>query len=330
MKETKVLFLDQAEVARLLNYPDVVASVEKVFLSDGNGMLFVPESEHIHIGERNLLFPMASCLYDLGIAGVKWTNFYPQSPVGLPPCWGHILILSHIEDGLPYAILDATSITAYRTAGGHAVAAARRLAKPDSRVLSILGCGTQGLSAIRSFVQFFPLEEIRILTGQHSLERVRPLLQKELSIPVDFVSTPQELMDGADILVTASTSQSPVILAEHIPAGCFVAAMYAFNDLDSHFAAAADKWVIGQHSSDRREILHLPKFSGLLDEQDIYASLGEIMTGKKPGRTSARERILFTHMGMGALDIAIADDLVHKARQSGRGLELLLNRQDTP
>ena len=54
------------------------------------------------------------------------------------------------------------------------------------------------------------------------------------------------------------------------------------------------------------------------------------MTGKNPGRTSAHERILFTHMGMGALDIAIADDLVHKARQSGRGLELLLNRQDTP
>lgn len=323
---TEVLFLSKQDVDRLLTYPDTVNAVERAFLSDGNGQMCVPKKGFIHTGEKSLLFPMAACLYDLGVAGVKWTNFYPQSPKGLPTCWSHVLVLSRIEDGQPFAILDATSITSYRTAGGHAVVAARHLAKPDSKVLGIMGCGVQGMSAIRSFTQHFDLEKIKIFTSKRSEEACRPVLEKEISVPVQFCDTPAEMARDCDIIVTATTSPTPLLTADMVPPGCLVTAMYAFRDLDPALSRLADKWVLGQRDSDTEEILEAPFYeAGQLNEHDVYASLGEIVSGKKPGRENAQERIVFTHMGMGSLDIAVADSLVKKALELGYGQRLKLN-----
>ncbi len=322
---TEVLFLNKQDVDALLTYPDTVSAVERAFLSDGNGQMLVPKKGFIRIGENSLLFPMAACLYDLGVAGVKWTNFYPNSPKGLPTCYSHVLILSHVEDGQPFAILDATSITSYRTAGGHAVVAAKYLAKKDSKVLGILGCGVQGMSAIRSFTRHFGLDQIRIFTSKRSEAASRPLLEAELSIPFLYASSPEEMAQECDIIVSATTSPQPLLTADMVPPGCLVAAMYAFRDVSPALSRLADKWVIGQWDSDTEEILEAPFYHGSLKRENVYASLGEIVSGRKAGRESSRERIVFTHMGMGSLDIAVAACLVEKARKTGRGQLLKLN-----
>jgi len=322
---TDVLFLDRGTTEKLLSYPLVWKAVERVFASDGNGAMFAPRKEFIQVGERSQLFPMSACLYDLGVAGVKWTNFYPLNPSGYPTCWSHILILSYLEDGRPYAILDATGITNYRTAGGHAVIASKYLANPAPRVLGVAGCGAQGLSAVRGFSRMYDLAEIRIFTGRRSRERCGAMLEKEIPVPIRFVDSGREMAEGCDIIVTATTAPKPVLLAEDIPKGCFVAGMNSFIDLDPRFSTEADKWVLGQRDTDREEILEDPLLAGRLREEDVCASLGEIVCGRKAGRENPEERIVFTHMGMASLDISVADELVRLAVKNHMGQWLRLN-----
>lgn len=322
--KTEVLFLNKEEVDRLITYPETVAAVERAFRSDGMGQMRVPDKEIMPMGGENALFAMAGCLYDLGVAGVKWTNFYPQNPKGYPPCWAHVLVLSHVEDGRPYAILDATSITNYRTAGGHAVAAAKYLANPHPRTLGVMGCGAQGMAAVRSFSQQFDLEQIRVYSSPRSAERARPVLERECPVPVYWAGTPEEMAEGCDIIVTATTSEHPLLMADMVPPGCLVAAMYSFHDVDPALSRLADKWVLGHRASDLGEIRQEKELREQLDPAAVYAALGEVVCGQKPGREHREERIVYSHMGMATLDIAVADALVEKARAQGVGRMLRL------
>lgn len=323
----EILYLNKQDVDSLCTYPDVVAAVEEAFYADGMGQMIVPSKEVMRVGaERaNCIFAMPGCLENLETAGVKWTTFYPKQPESYPTIWAHILILSHIHNGIPYAILDATTITNMRTSGGHAVVAAKYLAKKNAKVLSILGCGAQGCSAIHSFDENFTLERIKVYDSYApSIERCREEMAGKLRAKLEFVDSPQALTEECDILLSATTCRTPLIQAEWIPAGCLVDAMFAFNDIDPQISRLADKWVVGNRASDKIEILDHPHFGHLLSGDDIYASLGEIVCGKLPGRENDQERIVFSHMGMGTLDIAVGTRLVKKAQALGIGQTLRL------
>lgn len=322
---TQILFLNKQDVDSLLTPEDVSAAVEAVFRADGLGQVLAPIKELMPAGGHNALFAMPGLLRNAGVAGVKWTNFYPEQPQGLPPCWGHLLVLSHLDDGQPFAILDATTITAQRTAGGHTVVAARYLANPGARTLGVLGCGVQGQAAIQAFDRQFALERILVHTRTASrFAAFRAQVQDSLRARLQYAPNPKVLAEQSEILVTASTSHTPVIRAEWVPQGAFVGGVFSFYDLDSSLAAQADKWVLGHRISDRDEILENPDFAGQLDPERVYGTLGEIVCGRLPGRENPRERIVFTHMGMGALDIAIGNRVVEKARARGIGRTLQL------
>lgn len=324
--EVNILFLDKKTVDSLLDFPMVVKAVEETFLADGHGRLTVEPVEPMPVGEKGGLLAMPSYLPDLGVAGVKWLGYFRRE-VGssLPASWGNILILNHDETGLPFAILDCTSITAYRTAGGHAVAGAKQLAKKNSRVLGVLGSGAQGYAGIRSFDQAFDLSLIKVYARtKASREECQRALAPELRATLQAVDTPEELVRDADILLTASSSREIVIKAEWIPAGCTVTAVSAFGDLDPAFSKSADQWFIGQSKADGAHIVHSPRYAGQLDEADVKGTLGELLTGKVPGRTNEEERILFSHMGMGALDVAVGKVVYERAVAGGLGLRLRL------
>ena len=172
----------------------------------------------------------------------------------------------------------------------------------------------QGRSAIRSFDRLFDLSRILVHTRtREKFEAFRPQAQDGLRARLDYAPTPKALAEQSEILITATTSHTPVIRAEWVPQGAFVGGVYSFYDLDSTLSAQADKWVLGHRRSDGDEILDNPDFAGKLSAGDVYGTLGEIVCGKLPGRESPDERIVFTHMGMGALDIAIGNRIVEKA-----------------
>lgn len=325
--KVEVLFLSKQDVESIVTYKDVVAAVEEAFRADGNGQMLVPYKEIMRVGpdKANCIFPMPGYLENLNTVGVKWTNFYPKQPDNFPTIWAHLLILSHMHNGMPYAIMDATTITNMRTSGGHAVVAAKYLAKKDSKNLSVLGCGAQGKSAILSFDQNFDLEVIRAYeVSEKARETCKREMEGKLRARLEFVDTPRELTQEVDILLSATTCREPLIQADWIPPGCLVDAMFAFNDIDPAISHVADKWVVGNRDSDKIEILDHKTFGHLLDPKDVYATLGEVVCGKKAARENDEERIVFTHMGMGTLDIAVGKFLADKAKAMGVGQTLRL------
>lgn len=327
-RKTELLFLNKADVESIITYEDVVVAVRKAFEADGNGQMIVPSKDVMMIGEeakKNFIFAMPAYLGNIGVAGVKWTNFYPFQKEDIPPIWAHILVLSQGENGQPYAIMDATTITNMRTSGGHAVVAAQALAKKSSKTLSILGCGAQGCAALQSFDKHFELETIKIYDIKPEvMENVQKKFQPQTRAKIVPVASPQNLTQGCDILLSATTCRQPLIKTSWIEKGCFVDAMFAFNDLEPNLTSAADKWVLGHRESDRIEILEHRNFGHLLNAKDVYASLGEILTGKKPGRESDDEIIVYSHMGMGSLDISVGNRLYEIAREKGIGQKLQL------
>lgn len=325
--QVDVLFLSRQEVESLLTYADVVRAVEDAFRADGSNRMLVPSKEVMRVGpdRANCIFAMPGCLESLNASGVKWTNFYPAQPDGYPTIWAHVLVLSRMDNGMPYAILDATAITNMRTAGGHAVVAAKHLARKGAKTLGVLGCGAQGRCAVRSFDEHFDLERIIVCSATPAkLEQYVRETEGTLRARLEIAQSPRDLAERSDILLTATTCRTPLIRAEWLPEGCLVDAMFAFNDIEPHISRFCDKWVVGHRESDRIEILEHPSFGHLLDPSDVYASLGEIVCGRVPGRENDRERIVFSHMGMGTLDITVGVHLVEKARRLGVGRTLRL------
>ena len=314
-------FLSKQDVDSLITYEDVVQAVEQVFLADGVGQLVVPRKEKMVLDEagKKVLLPMPGYIKTMDTAGMKWMSFYPDKKE-IPAIWGQLLILTNPDDGLPYAVMDATTITNMRTAGGHAVVAAKYLAKKDSRILSVIGCGAQGRSAIVSFDRNFDLDRIVVYDAfAASLERCRMETEGKLRAKLCFADSIEEAVSQADILVTATTSKTVLVKEEMVPAGCFCAAVYCFNDLDPELSHRADKWVLGHGLSDRVQVLENRNYGPLICGENVYAVLGEIVAGKKPGRAGDRERIVYTHMGMGPLDIAVGRRIYEKSVQQDAG-----------
>lgn len=323
----EVLFLSKQDVESILTYRDVVSAVEDAFRADGQGQMIVPSKEVMRVGpnKANCIFAMPGCLENLNTAGVKWTNFYPAQPEDYPTIWAHVLILSHEDNGMPYAILDATAITNMRTAGGHAVVAAKHLARKGAKTLGVLGCGAQGRSAVASFDENFDLERIVVCDANPAaLEDCARQMEGGLRAKLELTGDARAMAERSDILLTATTCRTPIIKAEWLPEGCLVDAMFAFNDIEPEISRYCDKWVLGNRGSDRIEILEHPNFGRLLNPDDVYATLGEVICGKAPGRESDKERIVFSHMGMGTLDIAVGVHLVEKAKRLGVGQTLRL------
>jgi len=321
----KILFLSKKEIDSIITYEDVIRAVEDVFVADGNNQLVMPAKDKMFLDDEktNILMPMPSFLKNINVAGMKWMRFFPKKPMGIPTLWGQLLILSDPVSGLPFAVMDATTITDMRTSGGHAVVAARYLAKKDSKVLSVLGCGAQGRAGIISFDKNFDLDYIKVYNRKStSIEECKRFTDGKLRAKLLFVGSPEELMEGTDILLSATTSRTPLVKSEWIPEGCLVNAMSSFYDVDPKITKYADKWVLGHRFGDKIQIVDNPAIKPNLSYDDVYASLGEIICNRVKGRENDKERIVFSHMGMGALDISVGKRIYDIAVERGIGKKI--------
>ena len=133
-------------------------------------------------------------------------------------------------------------------------------------------------------------------------------------------------MEGAPLVLVATSSKEVLVHADMIAPGATVLGISAFQDLDPALISRADKWVLGLLEEDRNNILSNPAMShGVpLSEEQVWAELPQIILGEKPGREREDEIILFSHMGMGAFDVACAYTVLERARQTGLGTAIQL------
>ena len=324
-----IRLITKEQVESLVTPVEVVDAVVDCFRALGEGKLVHPAKDPLWTNEArtNMLLAMPAYRRDIRVAGVKWVSMYEDQKPGVPSSWGNLLILNDGETGVPYAVMDATAITTMRTAGGHGVAAARYLARKDSKTLAVIGCGEEGQAGIRSFLDNFPgLEELRLC--DLNPERIREV-QARFGARARVVpcENARAAVEEADIVLLVTTSRKPLVKAEWLPRGCFVAGLYAFHDLDPEVSRRADKWVLGNRTSDIHFVIQDPLFADYgLKYEDVYADLGEIVAGRKPGRRRENEIILFSHMGMGSLDLAVGQLVYRRAVEQGIGTEFCMAR----
>jgi ornithine cyclodeaminase/alanine dehydrogenase len=219
--------------------------------------------------------------------------------------------------------MDCVWITAMRTAAATAVAA-RWLARPDSSVLGILGCGVQGQTNTEALNVLFPLE--RVMAYDVRPEVVRSFAREIASrfdlevVPVD---TPREAVSGCDLVVTAG----PILKVPHatIREGWFETGAFAsLVDFDSYWHPQALKEADKFCTDDVAQLEHYRQVGYFQDIPSVYADLGELVSGQRPGRETAQERIIACNLGLALDDMAVAPTVYQRAVKLGIGTQLPL------
>lgn len=317
-----IRILSKSQVDQLITPEDVVQAVEDTFREIGNGNVFHPVHAPMWMDNdrANMFLASPSYLKGSHSAAVKWVNLFSKQQPGLPSSYGNLLLLSNSENAMPYAIMEASTITTMRTAGGHGVVSAKYLAKKGSSVLAVIGCGEEAKAGIRSFLKAFPdLKQINIHSRrQESMDTIVDLFGDQISITC--YDNAKAAVETADIVLVTTTATTPVVMFDWLKKGAFVSGMYSFNDLDPSCTKRADKWYVGEKTVDSHNIVHFPPMLKYhLSDDDIYGDLAEVVTGKCPGRENDDEIIVFTHMGMGALDNAVGNIVYQRAVEQNIG-----------
>ena len=329
MKSEHILFLSARDVRELLSMGECIAAVERAFLLYGQGQTQPPAVLGLHVRDGG--FHIKAGVLPLGrkyFAAKVNANFPDnRARLALPTIQG-IIILCDAENGVPLAVVDSRDITSLRTGAATAVAA-KYLARPGSRTVTICGCGTQGRTQLAAVTRFFPLEEVFAYdkSPDRAADFARELgLQWNISIqPTDdlFAS-----LQASDICITCTTSQKAFISERDVRPGIFIAAVGADNPLKQEIhpsLLSLSKIVcdITEQCAVMGDLHHALK-AGIVKHAAVYAELGEIVAGKKPGRESEEEIIVFDSTGMALQDVAATATVYEKALREKAGTFLPL------
>ncbi len=231
------------------------------------------------------------------------------------------------ETGVPTAILDASAITAIRTAAVTAVAT-RALARPDAGVLAILGAGVQCRAHIEALAGLCAFGQIRVYSRSAAhAQSAAEWGAARVGVPVGVAGSAEQAVRGADVVVTATSSREPVLSREWLAAGAHVNAVGASQpsarELDTATVAAASMFCDSRESvlGEAGEFRLAVEQGAIAGERHIRAELGDVLAGMHPGRTDASELTLFRSLGIAVEDLAAARRAVDTAREFRLGIE---------
>ena len=243
---------------------------------------------------------MAAVMPQQKIAGAKvYTTINGQ--------FSFVIVLFSSEDGRPLASAEANAITRLRTAAC-SVLAARQLARADAKRLSVFGAGVQGRAHAAQFAAAYALEDIRICDPYAPADAAQSI-ENECGVPVRMVAA-GEMLAGADIVVTASRSATPLFPGSALPQGCFVAAIGSSlphtRELDDVALARASRIVVDWGPQTRREAGDLVLAGAGTDVDAKLVELADLLDGRAPGRTDDEEITLYKAVGVALQDVALA------------------------
>ena len=295
--------LDEAAVGRLLRVEEVVPAMERALADFSSGSVVQPVRTMLPVVEHGGFLGLMPA-YTGSALGTKLVAFYPRN-TDVPTHHATILLFKP-ETGEPLVSMDGRLITEVRTAAVSAVAT-DRLAKADASVLAIIGSGVQARSHREALRLVRDFREVRVWSPR----RAAAFAQEH---GVDAAASAEEAVRGADVVVTATTSPTPVLFGEWLSPGAHVNAVGAprpgWRELDDGALGRAKVYV------DSREAAQ--KESGdVIAAGKAFAELGEVVSGTRPGRQSDEEVTLFKSLGLAVEDVATAELVYRKALSGG-------------
>ena len=328
MKPDGTLILKRSEVASLLSLGECIEAVEEAFRLNEGGQSLPPGVLETLTGGGGFHIKAGGLKLAAGTYYAAKVNAnFPQntSKWGLPTIQG-VIALYDGESGYPLALLDSIEITSLRTGAATAVAA-KYLARTDSKVVTVAGCGVQGRIQLKSLAHMLRLEKVYTYDQNEALSgRFAGEMSAELGMGVRPVTDLAGALEESDVCVTCTPSRQPFLMREHVRAGTFVAAVGADNPLKQELdpALLASNKVVVDVLEQCATIgdLHHAIAAGVMGKSDVYAELGAIVAGRTPGRTSAEEIIIFDSTGTALQDVAAASVVYQKALRAGSGFWL--------
>ena len=324
METNQLLYLSRADVEEVgLEMATIIELLGDAFREKGAGRVEMPPKPGIHTQPDAFIHAMPAYIPALHSAGIKWVSGYPENQKrGLPYING-LLILNDDETGLPYAVMDCTWITAYRTAGASALSA-KYLARPESEVVGILACGVQGRTNLEALAVLFPVKRVYAydIVPEVQQQYIEEMSAK-LGLEIVGVDNPKQAVVESDLVITSGPileQPEPAIEQGWLQPGAFASAV----DFDSYWQPAAMAQMDKISTDDHDQFFYYRSVGYFQSTPDPYADLGELAAGLKPGREGENERTLAINLGLAIDDMAVAPEIFRRAKERGIGTWLPL------
>ena len=325
-----LLILSRNEVARLMDYAGYVDAVEAAFRAAIDGRAVAPPAAAIHLPEGSFHAKGAALLGNTATVAIKLNGNFPNNRAisGLPTVQG-VIYLADAGNGRPLAVMDSIEVTINRT-GAATTLAARHFARPDAKVATICGAGVQGRIQARAISAALNLERLHVwdIRPEAALALAREL-SRDIGIEVHAAETPAAATCESDVIVTCTSSRQAFLTSELVRPGTFIAAVGADNsdkqEIDPRLYAASLAVVDSLEQAAEIGDLHHALAAGAVETSHVHATLGEVLAGRRPGRSDAEAITLFDSTGMGLQDVAAAAEIYRRACAAGVGTRLTIS-----
>ena len=332
MKDIEFLYLNQQDVISTgVDMAVAIESVEDAFRHFVAGKTILPYKTVVDLGEIERGRGNAMPGYvggDYEALGIKWIAGFPQNPRkhGLPRATG-FFILNDSWTGVPLSIMDCTWLSALRT-GAVTGAGAKILARQDSESVAIIGAGVQGRTQLEALLVALPsIRTVRAFDiNTETSRRFAKDMAATYEIDVKAVDSAEEAVVGADIIVTVTVANEPIVKDAWLKPGSFFSAVGSYQEEEFEAVVNSDLIVV----DDTETVVHrgTPIVALMLADKMIERArvldLGPMITGDVPGRTNDEQRVFFSPIGMGIHDICLCHKVYEAAKAKGIGTPLKL------
>jgi alanine dehydrogenase len=319
----ETLLLNSADVDENAQMPEVIRAIEEAFAAYERGDAQMPAKSYIDLPQYNGDFRSMPAYLDAGdwdAAGLKWVNVHPDNPeeFDLPTVMG-TMIYSDPENARPLALMDGTELTMKRT-GAAAAVATDHLAVEDATSLGIVGAGVQSYTQLEAIAAVRPIEEVVVSdVSEDAVARFIDRFEADFDVRAGSIAAAA----SCDVLSTVTPVEDPIVSADDVGPHTHVNAMGA--DAEGKHELADEllldaKIVIDDHKQCTHSgEINVPYHAGVLDDDDIYGEIGEVVTGTREGRTDADGVTVFDSTGLAIQDVATAHVVYEHADENDNG-----------
>ena len=328
----KIRVLSAADICGLISMAEAIEEVKEAFIQLSARKAQSPVRTSLKVsGQGDAALVMPAFLETSRALGAKIVTVFPGNPEKGLPATQALVILVSAETGVPLALYEGTYLTQLRT-GAATGAATQLLSRPEAETLAIFGAGGQAQSQALGVLAVRKIREIRIFDLLPSrAERLREELAQGTGPKPRIwrADCAEQAAKGADILVTATTSRTPVFPGRALSPGAHINAIGAFKpemqEVDEETILRSRVFVDSLEAClEEAGDLMIPLNKGLIRREDVQGEIGEIASGKKAGRKTREEITYFKSVGNAVQDISVAWAIFRKAeeRDGGRIVEL--------
>jgi alanine dehydrogenase len=319
----RTLILSKDIVEGLVDIKESMKVIESAFRSMDKRRSQMPPKIYIHLDKYSGDFrAMPAFLEDQDRCALKWVNVHPDNKSrGLPSVMA-VIILSDPQNGFPLCIMDGTCATNLRTGAAGGVAA-KYLARKDSGVIGMVGCGAQAETQLLALKELFAITGVKAWGHKESVSKRFVKNMRPSGLNIKIAKDLRSCVEGCDIIITTTPSRKPLVKRKWLKMGVHINAIGADargkEELEPKILKDAkivvDSWEQASHSGE----INVPLKKGLISKSDICADIGQIVTRKRRGRRNKAEITVFDSTGLAIQDVAISNLIYKTALRRGRG-----------